>query len=129
MSKAIIRPSTMPSRIAFDPLMLFSPSSSALIRLPMGLPSTMIMTSPQMMQVSSGITSTGIRPRAQAGTFQPVIQCATTPASTPPRMAPRKPVAGRLTGFCAAPSVTLNTLIASPPITKPGAMPGRSAMA
>ena len=45
-----------------------------------------------MIVVSSGITSTGIRPRAQAGTLQPAIQWAMRPASTPPTMAPRKPV-------------------------------------
>ena len=31
-----------------------------------------------MSVVSSGITSTGIRPRAQVGTLQPAIQCATS---------------------------------------------------
>ena len=44
--------------------------------------------------VNSGMTSTGIRPRAQVGTFQRAIQWAITPASTPPTIAPRKPVCG-----------------------------------
>ncbi len=47
-----------------------------------------------MIEVNSGMTSTGIRPRAQAGTLQPAIQCAISPATTPPMMAPRKPVTG-----------------------------------
>ncbi len=81
-----------------------------------------------MTLVSSGITSTGIRPRAQVGTFQPAIQWAITPASTPPMMAPRKPVAGSEAGVL-APSVTPKMLAARPPMTKPGAMPGRSAIA
>ena len=84
------------------------------------------MMKPAMIEVSSGITSTGIRPRAQAGTFQLAIQWATTPASTPPTMAPRKPVAGRAVPSAA---VTLNRLAARPPMMKPGAMPGRSAIA
>ena len=69
------------------------------------------------------MTSTGIRPRAQVGTFQLAIQCATTPARTPPTIAPRKPVVvgGR--------QLTSNRLAARPPMTKPGAMPGRSAIA
>ena len=47
-----------------------------------------------MIEVSSGITITGIRPRAQVGTRQLAIQWAISPASTPPTMAPRNPVAG-----------------------------------
>ena len=84
------------------------------------------MMKPAMIEVNNGITRTGISPRAQAGTVQLAIQWAITPASTPPTIAPRKPVAGR-----AVPSVavTLNRLAARPPMMKPGAMPGRSAMA
>ena len=72
------------------------------------------------------MTSTGIRPRAQTGTVHEAIQWASSPASTPPTMAPRKPVTGMET-----PSelVTPNRLAARPPITNPGAMPGRSAIA
>ena len=43
-------------------------------------------------------------------------------------IAPRNPVAGSEVGVL-APSVTPKMLAARPPITKPGAMPGRSAMA
>ncbi len=128
MSKAIIRPSTVPSRTALEPLMLVKPLLSESMSFPMGLPSTTIIRMPTMIVVSRGITSTGIRPRAHAGTFQPAIQWATRPASTPPTMAPRKPVAGRLVGLV-APSVTAKMLVARPPMMKPGAMPGRSAIA
>ena len=72
------------------------------------------MTKPLIRVANSGITRTGIRPRAQAGTFQLVIQWATTPASTPPMMPPMKPVF-RVTAMA--------------PMTNPGAMPGRSAIA
>ena len=76
MSKAIIRPRTTPSRIgeAGSSLMLFRPSVSASISLPSGLPSTAIMTNPLISVASSGMTSTGIRPRAHGGTFQREIQ-------------------------------------------------------
>ena len=78
------------------------------------------MTKPATSVVNSGMTSTGIRPRAQAGTAGRPIQAAMTPASTPPMMPPRKPV-------CGVPKPPRS--MASAPMTKPGAMPGRSAMA
>ena len=109
--------------------MLVRPLLSESMSFPIGLPSTMIMRRPTMTVVSRGITSTGIRPRAHAGTVQLAIQWATRPASTPPTMAPRKPVAGRLVGLVAAPSLTAKMLVARPPAMKPGAMPGRSAIA
>jgi len=109
-----------PSSAAFAPLMLFSPLVSSSISQAIGLPKTTSIRKPATTLVNSGMTSTGIRPRAHAGTFRPASQCAITPASTPPRMAPMKPV-------CGVPSC--RTSLARPPITKPGAMPGRSAMA
>ena len=91
MSKAIIRPRITPRMIAEPPCRLLRPSLSASIRPPSGLPRTTTMTKPLISVASSGITSTGIRPRIQVGTFQRVIQCATMPARTPPTMPPRKP--------------------------------------
>ena len=78
MSKAIIRPRTTPSRMAVRfSLMLFRPSLSCSISQPSGLLRTTIIIRPPMIEVSSGMTSTGIRPRAQTGTFQREIQRAT----------------------------------------------------
>ena len=128
MSKAIIRPRITPSRIALLPLMEFRPSVSWVISQKIGLPSTVIISTPAMTEASSGMTSTGIRPRAQVGTFQPATQWATSPARTPPTMAPRKPVAGNAAALSPV-DWTLNRLAARPPSTKPGAMPGRSAIA
>ena len=117
-----------PSTMALPPLSEFRPSVSWSISQAIGSPKTMIISRPAMIEVKSGITITGIRPRAQVGTFQVLIQCAITPASTPPMMAPMKPVTGSETGL--SPEVwTLKMLPARPPITKPGAMPGRSAIA
>ena len=104
-----------PSRIAEPPFRLFRPLDKELISLASGCPSSATITNPLTSVAPSGINMTGIRPRAQVGTRRPAIQCATTPASTPPTMPPRKPA--------------LSTLLAMNPMTKPGAMPGRSAIA
>ena len=121
MSKAIIRPSTTPSTMPAPPSAIaVRPSFSAVMSAPSGLPSTTTMMKPLTSVARSGMTSTGIRPRAQVGTRQPAIQAATTPARTPPTMPPRNPLWG-------VPKPPRS--MARAPMTNPGAMPGRSAMA
>ena len=70
MSKAIIRPRMMPRRIALPPDIELSPSVSWSISQEIGLPSTIIIARPASTDANSGMTRTGIRPRAQVGTFQ-----------------------------------------------------------
>jgi hypothetical protein len=70
------------------------PSSSCSISHEMGLPRTRNIARPASTDANSGMTRTGIRPRAQVGTFQLAIQCAAMPARAPPIIAPMKPVAG-----------------------------------
>ena len=92
MSKAIIRPRTAPSRIASPELslMLSRPLVRPVMRRPSGRPSSTTMTKPLMSVASSGITSTGISPRAHDGTFQFAIQWAVRPARTPPMTSARR---------------------------------------
>jgi hypothetical protein len=63
---------------------------------------------------SSGMITTGWRPRTPAGRVQRLIHSAAKPAMMPPTRPPRKP-ASRVTDTA--------------PTTKPGTMPGRSAIA
>ena len=63
-----------PSRIALLPDIELRPSLSCSMSQLIGLPSTTIISRPARIEVSRGITSTGIRPRAQVGTFQLAIQ-------------------------------------------------------
>ncbi len=66
------------------------------------------------MLPNSGMTTTGMRPRAHWGTGVRAIHRHTTPAMRPPISAPMK----------LAPTAS-ETM----PATKPGAIPGRSAIA
>ena len=91
MSKAIIRPSTMPSRMADPPFMLFRPSVSELMSEDSGLASTTIIRKPPARVVTNGMITTGIRPRTNGGTGRWAIQWAIRPAIAPPTMPPRKP--------------------------------------
>ena len=84
----------MPRRIALPPDIELSPSVSWSMSQEIGLPSTISIARPASTEANSGMTRTGIRPRAQVGTFQLAIQWAAMPARAPPIIAPMNPVAG-----------------------------------
>ena len=113
-SKAIIRPRMIPRTIADEPDRPLSASCRPVVMAASGRPRTRNIRPPASSVAPSGITTTGIRPRAQVGTFSRLMYRAAKPASRPPTRPPRKP----------AP-----TKLAIAPTVKPGAMPGRSAMA
>ena len=72
------------------------------------------------------MTTTGMRPHAQVGTFQLEIQRATRPPSTPVTRPPRKPAAGSLMGLGARRREDVGGEAAD---DEPGTRPGRSAIA
>ena len=79
-----------------------------------GRPSRKNISRPTISEASSGMITTGIRPRNHCGTFQPLIHSAAKPAIRPPTMPPMKPPP---------------TNTATAPAVNPGAIPGRSAIA
>ena len=113
-SKHIIKPRMMPSTMAEEPDIPFSPSCMAVMSASSGRPSNRYMDRPTTRDVSSGIITTGINEPIMRGTFHEPIHMATRPAMMPVIRPPMKP----------APTVTE---IAPP--TKPGAIPGRPANA
>ncbi len=74
MSKAIIRPRIAPRMMALPLLSELSPSASRSISQLIGRPKTISIRAPAMTVLTSGITMTGIRPRAHDGTVQPPTQ-------------------------------------------------------
>ena len=79
-----------------------------------GRPSSRNISRPTTSDATSGMITTGIKPRSQRGTSMRLIHSAVNPAIRPPTMPPMKPPP---------------TKTATAPAVKPGAMPGRSAMA
>ncbi len=91
MSKAIIAPSSTPSRIALEPERPFSQSVRPLIAEAIGEPTTTNIRKPTAATDSSGITTTGMMPLIARGTFQRIIHSTRKPAARPDTMPPRKP--------------------------------------
>ncbi len=79
-----------------------------------GRPSSKNIIRPTTSDATSGMITTGIRPRSHFGTLILAIHSAVKPAIRPPTMPPMKPPP---------------TNTATAPAVKPGAMPGRSAIA
>lgn len=114
-SKHIMRPRITPTRTMPDvPARSVSHTFSASMRVAMGRPRKRIMRPDATIEATSGMITTGMRPRSQRGTSRRPMAAATKPASRPPMMPPMKPA-------------SIST--ATAPATKPGAMPGRSAIA
>ena len=77
-SKHIMSPRMIPRNTAEPPPdMEVSPFCSAVMREARGRPSSMYITAPTASVVPSGMMTTGISPRSQAGTLSPVSQAAT----------------------------------------------------
>ena len=104
----------IPSRITDPPERPLSQLVSPEVMAANGRPSSRNISRPTASEANSGITTTGIRPRAHCGTSSLLIHSAAKPAISPPTMPPMNP----------APTNT-----ATAPAVKPGAMPGRSAIA
>ena len=104
----------MPSRITDVPVRPLSQLVRPEVIAASGRPSSMNISRPTISEATSGMMTTGIRPRNHCGTFHRLIHSAAKPAIRPPTMPPMKP----------APTNT-----ATAPAVKPGAMPGRSAIA
>ena len=79
-----------------------------------GRPSSRNISRPTTNDATSGMMTTGIRPRSHRGASMRLIHSAAKPAIRPPTMPPMKPPP---------------TKTATAPAVKPGAMPGRSAIA
>ena len=69
-SKHIIRPRMTPSRIAEEPDSPLSQSCRPVVMAASGRPSTSSISPPAISVAPSGMTATGMRPRAQAGTLR-----------------------------------------------------------
>ena len=104
----------MPSTIAEVPDIPLSQFVRLVVTQASGRPSSMNISRPTISEASSGMTTTGIRPRNHCGTWNLLIHSAAKPAIRPPTMPPMNP----------APTKT-----ATAPAVNPGAMPGRSAIA
>ena len=103
-----------PSRITEPPLKPLSQFVSPEVMAASGLPRSRNINNPTTSDANSGMTTTGIRPRNHCGVFHRLIHSAAKPAINPTTMPPMKP----------APTIN-----ATAPAVKPGAMPGRSAIA
>ena len=80
-----------PSRITDAPERLLSQLVSPEVIAASGRPSSKNISRPTISEASSGMITTGIRPRNHCGTFQLLIHSAAKPAIRPPTMPPMKP--------------------------------------
>ena len=91
MSKAIIAPRSIASTTALPVDIDFSPSPIAAIRLAIGGPSASSISTPTKSDVTIGITRIGMIGLTYLGTGMPLTPFTIQPATSPIRIAPRKP--------------------------------------
>ena len=113
-SKAAMAPMSAPKTKRMEPRMEVRKSVSHCVAHTIGTPMTKNMSSPITSVLSSGRIIMGMRPWAQRGTRRRFLsQSVNHPTRNPPSMPPRNP----------APMAW-----AMRPMSRPGAMPGRSAI-